>query len=184
LAAGLTIACGDPVSLPPVPPPTAPGQSGSPGHRDVSVQSFLAPLSVADAEYILRRTEIFAFGNMAPKRQVQAVTVLLEQPDAPERLRAIAARAGTAGKLYVLAAMLALDLDDWVSLEAELSSSQAEVNVRDSDVWEGPQAAADVVQFIRDRQLWKQMRSEKAAADRYYEKCFAGLPPPWTNAGC
>jgi hypothetical protein len=110
--------------------------------------------------------------------------VLLEQPDAPERLRALAARAGTAGKLYVLAAMLALDLDDRVVLEADLTGSRAEVELMDSDVWEGPHAAAEVVRFIRDRQLWQQMRSEKAAADRFFEKCFAGLRPPRTTPGC
>lgn len=100
LIAGLAGGCGEPVPPPTVPPPPRQQVAQPPGPGDFAYQPFHAPLSVNDAAQVLLRTQIFAFGNMPPKRQVQAFNLLLDQTDALARFRSIAVQGKTSGKLY------------------------------------------------------------------------------------
>jgi hypothetical protein len=127
-------------------------------------------LSVGDAEQILRRTKVFEFGGMPPKRQVQAFNLLLDQSDAQSRFERIAARGETAGKLYALSAFFALQTEKSAALAAALAENLEEVLVIDSDVVRGWQRPADVVILIRNRRLWERMRHDKRETAKYFDK--------------
>ena len=96
--------------------------------------TFSEPLSLQDAEAILMRTKVFAFGGMPPKRQVQAFNVVFAQSDAVERFRSFGTAASAAGRLYSLAGLLLLDPAGAMRLRSELSEDASTILVRDSDV--------------------------------------------------
>ncbi len=164
--------CGEPAPPSSVPPPPPYAGPRPPGVGDFARQSFRAPLSVDDAERILIRTSLFEFGNMPPKRQVQAFNLLLDQPDAVARFHSIAARGETAGKLYALCAFLALNSRESITLESSLSNDGTRLQVFDSDVVR-LMTAAEAVLLIRQRDVIGWMRREKEETTRYFVK--AGL---------
>jgi hypothetical protein len=162
-------ACGQPAPRPPGPPPQW-SVPEPPGHGDFARGSFRTPLSLEDAEQILLRTKVFEYGNMPPKRQVQAFNLLLDQPDAGRRFAAIGARGDTAGQLYALCGFLALKADAATMLASDLEARQGWTLVQDSDVILGSKTAAEVVAIIRMRRLWDEMRRAKEETAKYFEK--------------
>ena len=71
--------CGPPPA--PVPPPSPDRRElppPPPDFGDIARRPFPWPLPPGDAENILRQTGVFAFGGMAPKRQVQAFNVVVD----------------------------------------------------------------------------------------------------------
>jgi len=89
-------------------PPDLTGQTASklPGSDDFAHARFAYPLPLTDAEAVLRRTRVFAFGGMPPKRQVQAFNIVFEQADAASRFQSIGAAESPAGRLYAFAGLL------------------------------------------------------------------------------
>ncbi len=152
-------AVASPFASPPPPPPP-------PGAGDFANRQFPSPLSVADAEQILLRTRVFAFGS-STSRRVQAYNVVFDQPDARARFASIAAHAETAGKLYALCGLIALDDDAWTALATNLARAPDTLQVWDSDVG-GVETPATAVALISDHQLWAVLRQEKRATERYF----------------
>jgi len=79
LMGAITLGCRKDDGAPARPePPDLTGRvpSKPPGRDDYGRRSFDSPLSLQDAEAILRRTPVFEFGGMPPKRQVQAFNVV------------------------------------------------------------------------------------------------------------
>jgi len=87
-------------------------------------------MSLADAEKILTRTEIFHW-NHGPSTQVYAYTVILRQPDAHARILAIARDGQWAGQLYALCALRHLSAGEADDLASRLASSDEEILVYD-----------------------------------------------------
>jgi pimeloyl-ACP methyl ester carboxylesterase len=139
---------------PPAPAPPPP----PPGGDDIAYRSTPAELSVDDADEILTKTEIFDTGH-ARRRLVYAWNVIVDQPDAPARMRAIAARARPAGQLLALAALQTLDPAAAHELEQRLAGDRREIFVEPH----GPthRTVAELVGVIRDQQLaraWRRAR--------------------------
>ena len=124
LVGATTSACQQGVGPPaPPPPPDLTGRvlPKPPGSDDFAHRSFGHPLSLQDAEAVLRHTRVFEVGGMPPKRQVQAFNVVFEQADAVGRFRSIAEGESPAGTLYGFAALLLLDPTAAVPLRVSLS---------------------------------------------------------------
>jgi len=135
------------------------------GSDDYARRSFGSPLSLQDAEAILRQTQVFEFGGMPPKRQVQAFNVLFEQTDAVSRFQRLAEIASPAGKLYALAGLLLLDRPAASRLQRTLAEESLAILVIDSDViYEKPvRELADIVER-RDMGTWfRRVRDETNA---------------------
>jgi hypothetical protein len=104
LAAASACGAGDVVPTPPPAPDlTRRPAPKLPGSDDFAERTFTEPLSLQDAEAVLKRTRVFGFGGMPPKRQVQAFNVVFEQSDAVARFRSLGTAASAAGQLYSLA---------------------------------------------------------------------------------
>jgi hypothetical protein len=155
------------LSAPPLPPPPR-HITELPGAGDFARQSFRAPLSIEDAEQILLRTNVFAFGGMPPKRQVQAFNVLLDQPDAMTRFESVAERGGLAGKLYALCAFSTLNAAKAAAMALELSKDQAQISVVEHDEIRSSMTTADIVALIQQRHLWRAMRAENEETTKYF----------------
>jgi hypothetical protein len=144
-----------------VPPP--------PGSDDYAHHSFASPLSVPDAEAILRQTQVFAFGGMRPKRQVQAFNVLFEQPDAVSRFQHLAETASSAGKLYALAGLQLLDRPAAGRLQRTLAEESQKIVVFDSDiVWEKP--VSELAGLVERRDMATQFRRTSDEVNAHYAK--------------
>lgn len=127
LIAFTAAACVDPSSNLPVPPPfppipVPPGPPGDPppppGASDISNRRFALPLPLEDAERILLETGMFG-----GRPHIAAYNRILDEPDAAARVLALVARAGPAGQLYLLGALLALDHPYAAELERRLLQS-------------------------------------------------------------
>ena len=122
-----------------------------------------------NAEAILRHTQIFAFGGMPPKRQVQAFNVLFEQPDAVSRFQHLAGIASPAGKLYALAALRLLDRPAASRLERMLVEESKTIMVFDSDVvWEKP--VRELADMVERRDMGTQFRRTRDEVEAHYAK--------------
>ena len=159
---------------PPTPPPS-PGlavlaRPAPPPPSDGFAQStFSQPLSIQDAEAILRRrTPVFAFGTQPPRRQVQAFNVVFEQPDAAARFRVIAESGSAAGRLYALAGLLMLDRAAANRVTSALGADAQVVRVFDSDTaYEKP--VRDVAMMIEDQNMGESFRRVRDETNA----CFA-----------
>ena len=141
----------------PLPPPPPPGLSerpvpAPPGRGDYAFGRFPTPLPLSDAEAVLRRTRVFSFGGMPPKRQVQAFNVLVEQPDAAERFGAVADAASPVARLYAFAGLLLLAPTAADRLRVELLVDDTAVQVNSSDTW-GRQSVRQLAAMIEERQM-------------------------------
>lgn len=131
-----------------------------------TVVAFFASVSeLADAEAILHQTQVFAFGGMPPKRQVQAFNVVFEQPDAVSRLHRLAGAASAAGRLYALAGLLLLDRPAAVRLQGTLAADPQRIMVVDADVYyKKPISGLAATIERRDAGTWfRQVRDETMA---------------------
>lgn len=140
-----------------------------PGSDDYAHRSFAFPLSVQNAEAILRHTQVFAFGGMPPKRQVQAFNVLFEQPDAVSRFQHLAEIASPAGRLYALAGLQLLDRPAATRLERMLAEDSKRIVVFDSDVvWEKP--VRELADIVERRDMGTQFRRMRDEVEAHYAK--------------
>jgi hypothetical protein len=163
--------CTGAVDLPPVPPP-APAQREPAlpaGSSDFAHRSFASPLSVRDAQEILIRTEVFAFGSMNPKRQVHAFNVILDQPDAEGRFRFVAERARPAGRLYAYCARVLLGIDERQMRVPDPRGGEIPLSVYAHDEIYS-YTPAELLTVIRQRRLCDQMRRDREEVLEYFEK--------------
>jgi hypothetical protein len=151
-------------------PPEPPDLTGrvppkAPGSDDYARRSFGFPLALQDAEAILRQTQVFEFGGMPPKRQIQAFNVVLEQPDAVSRFQLLAEAASSAGKLYALAGLLLLDQPAAGRLQRTLAEESQAILVFDRDVaYEKPVSELAGMVERHDMGTWfRRMRDETNA---------------------
>ena len=166
LAAG----CGSSVdvSLPPLPSPTpSPSVPPPPGASDFANRDFAWPLSLADAEQILVRTEVMGFNW--PNRQTQAYNTILDQRDAVARFRSIAGRARWAGRLYALCGLRARDPAAARELAATLAPVADRLWVYDSDQVE-ERSVGEVVVLIETRRVWVDLRGRKKEVNDYFRR--------------
>jgi hypothetical protein len=168
--------CGSPAEVPdapqsplarPAPPSVPPEPPKSRGAGDIAGDPYPTPLPLVDAERILLNTNTFSYRNLA--RQIQAYNVLLDQPDAFNRVRAIAARARRAGQLYALCALWDLNPDAARAFAAELTTIQDPVLVFANDVVSDI-PVAKMVALIEAEKLWVEFRKEKAAIDHWLKR--------------
>jgi hypothetical protein len=172
LAGAVTSACQEGVGPPAPPPPpdlTRRVFPRPPGSDDFARRSFGHPLSLEDAEAVLRRTRVFEVGGMPPKRQVQAFNVIFEQADAIGRFRSIAEGESPAGKLYGFAALLLLDPAGAEPLRASLSADERRILVIDSDnSYEKP--VQDLAKMIEQRDMGRWFRRVRDETNEYFAK--------------
>lgn len=172
LLGSLTFACRGSESLPPrrLPPDlNRRVLPKPPGGEDFAHRGFGYPLSVEDAEAILRQTEVFEFGGMPPKRQVQAFNVVFEQPDAIPRFQSIADEAGVAGRLYALAGLLVLDAKAADRVSASLSRGVRRILVIDSDTsYEKP--VPELAAMVEQREMGMWFRRVRDETSDYFGK--------------
>lgn len=168
VVAVIAVGCGETAGAPE--PPAAPDLAGRvapqlPGSNDYARRSFASPLSVEDAEAILRQTQVFEFGGMPPKRQVQAFNVVFEQRDAASRFQRLGEAALPAGKLYALAGLLLLDQAAAARLQHSLAEDSQTILVFDSDVgYETPVRDLALMVGVRDMGEWfRRVRDETNA---------------------
>ena len=169
-----TSACQESVGLPAPPPPDLTGRvlPKPPGSDDFAHRSFGHPLSVQDAEAVLRHTRVFEVGGMPPKRQVQAFNVVFEQADAVGRFRSIAEGESSAGKLYGFAALLLLDSAAAEPLRVSLSVDERRILVIESDMsYERP--VRDLAKMVEQRDMGRWFRRVRDETHEYFE---AGPP--------
>ena len=170
LVAGIAVGCGEIDGTPE--PPEAPDLTGRPklpDADDYARRSFASPLSLRDAEAILRHTRLFEFGGMPPKRQVQAFNVVFDQPDAVSRFRGLGDGASSAGKLYALAALLLLDRMAADRLRGTLAEESNTILVLDSDVmYEKP--VAELAAMIERGNLGASFRRVRDETNAHYSK--------------
>jgi hypothetical protein len=167
----LTLGCAPPAEESPPPPPSSDRDalhtSRAPGSDDFSRGRFASPLSLSDANQILMRTEIFEYGEMPPKRQVQAFNVVFARPDAVSRFEQIAQTAKFAGRLYALAGLLLLDRAKGEHLFLSFSRTSLSITVFDSDMV-SRLSVGHVAAVIRDRNLGLLMRESQASTEAYF----------------
>jgi hypothetical protein len=157
----LAVGCSGRAEDVPIPPPAFPSPTAPPpppGASDIVSEHFPSPLSIADAERILLKTEIFHYSDPGPA--VRAYNVVLDQPDARARFESIGAKARWAGQLYALCALFVLNPSGVPLVQQRLSSIQDEILVYQSDV-SSRRSVADVVRLIRDDKLWVAFRRLK-----------------------
>ncbi len=147
-----------PSSEPPPPPP-------SPGQGDYSTRTFHRPLSAIDAEQILMRTEIFAYGGMNNFPHPEAFDVLMHRPDALEIARRLATGARPAGRLFALCMLKQLEARpnaranrpesyEIEKLAIELAESPGRVEHLESDVF-AMLTMPELVVKILNRGIWR-----------------------------
>ena len=158
-------------SEPPAPPgPPPPGSlAEAPWAKDFAHQSFVSPLSLADARQILIRTDIFEFGMMPPKRQVQAFNAVLDQSDALLQFETVVRRGNLAGKLYAMCGFLLLEAQHGTSLRSALGREQSRVLVIEHDVIRGSMTVADIVSLVQRDQLCGAMRAAREETVKYFQ---------------
>jgi hypothetical protein len=172
LIGAINLGCRQTDNSPALPaPPTPPRRDipRPPASDDYAHRSFATPLSLHDAEAILRQTQVFAFGGMPPKRQVQAFNVLFEQRDAVWRFQRLAESASPAGKLYALAGLLLLDRPAAAAVQQTLARESQVIVVFDSDMVlrKRVNELADVV--VR-RQMGRAFRRVRDETNAHYAK--------------
>ena len=147
-----------------VEPADLPSPSLGPGERppslkelDIASQKFASPLSVADAEMILLRTDVFEVVPSA--NQIAAYNLLLDQSDPLSRFRSIATKARRAGQLYALCALWALAPDEARDLEEQLVSVEGSVVGH-----AGSFPIAYLVERVRTDKLWIAFRTNRSSA--------------------
>ena len=169
--------CAQEPALPPVPgaPPVGRPVPPPPGFNDFATGNFDRPLSASDAEAILSRTEIFAYGGMNRFPHPEAFSVLLRQPDALEIARRLARDARPTGRLFALCMLKALEervkglhqnrpeQHEIEALAVELSEAEGRIEVMESDVWNNPSMGAMVVRIL-NRRLWTHFDDESSRA--------------------
>jgi len=158
---------------PPAPPPkpdlTGRVLSKPPGSDDFAHRSFGHPLSLQDAEAVLRHTRVFEVGGMPPKRQVQAFNVVFEQADAVGRFRSIAEGESPAGTLYGFAALLLLDPTAAEPLRVSLSVDERRILVIESDTsYEKP--VRDLAKMVEQRDMGRWFRRVRDETNEYFAK--------------
>lgn len=172
LIGAITLGCreNDSPPAPPAPPDLARRVTPEPpGRDDYAFLRFASPLSLRDAEAILRQTRIFAFGGMPPKRQVQAFNVLFEQPDAVSRFQRLAEVASPAGKLYAFAGLLLLDRPAAGRLQRTLAEDSQAILVFDSDtVYKKP--VGELAGIVERRDLATWFRRGRDETNAHYAK--------------
>jgi hypothetical protein len=139
------------------------------GSDDYAQRSFGYPLSLQDAEAILRQTQVFAFGGMPPKRQVQAFNVLFEQPDAVSRFHRLAESASSAGKLYALAGLRLLDRPAAGRLQRTLAGESQAIVVFDSDVVHR-KPVRELAGLVARRNMGRRFRQLRDETNTHYAK--------------
>src|SRR5947207_13123864 len=148
---------------PPAPPPkpdlTGRVLSKQRGSDDFAHRSFGHPLSLQDAEAVLRHTRVFEVGGMPPKRQVQAFNVVFEQADAVGRFRSIAEGESPSGKLYGFAALLLLDPTAAEPLRVSLSVDERRILVIESDTSD-EKPVRDLAKMVEQRDMGRWFRCE------------------------
>ena len=153
------------------PPPDLTGRvlPKPPGSDDFAQRSFGHPLSLQDAEAVLRHTRVFEIGGMPPKRQVQAFNVVFEQADAVGRFRSIAEGESPAGKLYGFAALPLLDPTAAEPLRVSLSVDERGILVIESDTsYEKPMQ--DLAKMVEQRDMDRWFRRVRDERDEYFAK--------------
>ena len=161
-------------SVAPPAPPAAPDLAQRatpkpPGSDDFAHRSFGKPLTLQDAEAVLRQTRVFEFGGMPPKRQVQAFNTVFEQADAVSRFHSIAEGESAAGQLYALAALLLLDPAAAEPLKASLSVDSRKILVIDSDTsYEKP--VRDLATMVERQEMGRWFRRIRDETTEYFAK--------------
>lgn len=160
--------CGSRVAPPPPvlpPPPPAPQ---FPGQGDISQRPFGWPLRLADAEEILLKTEVFAYGGWMQMRQVQAFNVLYEQPDATLRFRRLARQGRPAGKLYAFCALAELSPNEGVTLFQQLETmAERTVTIEENAIsWK---RVSEVAGIATASKLGTQFRRLRDKVDSYFK---------------
>lgn len=148
-------------SAPDVAPPAPAQPPPPPGGDDIAYRSAPAVLTIDDAEEILRKTGIFDTGH-GTRRLVYAWNVIVDQPDAAARMRAIAGEARPAGQLLALAALQTLDPVAAQELEQRLIADRRELLVDSHQQTRRP--IPELVGVIRDQQLartWRRARYDQ-----------------------
>ena len=163
----IATSCSEPPA-PPGPPPPGRGLE-APWAHDFAHQSFASPLSVVDAQEILIRTDIFEFGTMPPKRQVQALNALLDQSDALLQFETVLRRGNLAGRLYAMCGFLLLKAQRGTSLRSALDTEHARILVIEHDVIRGSMTVADIVGLVQQEQSCGAMRADGAEAVKYFQ---------------
>jgi hypothetical protein len=172
LIGAITLGCRQTDNSPPLPAPpdlTRRDIPKPPGMDDYAHRRFATPLSLQDAEAILRQTQIFAFGDMPPKRQVQAFNVLLEQRDAVSRFQRLAESASPAGKLYALAGLLLLDRPAAAKVQQTLARESQVILVFDSDV-ALRKPVSELAAMVVRRKMGTAFRRVRDETNAYYAK--------------
>jgi hypothetical protein len=172
LMGAITLGCreNDSAPAPPEPPDlTRRVPSKPPGSDDYARRSFDPPLSLQDAEAILRQTQVFEFGGMPPKRQVQAFNVVFEQPDAVSRFQLLAESASSAGKLYALAGLLLLDHSAAGRLQRTLGEESEAILVFDSDVV-SEKPVSELAGLVERRDMGTWFRGVRDETNAHYAK--------------
>lgn len=157
--------CTLPSSLPD--PPPAVVESVPPGADDFALGKFGYPLSVTDAQMILTRTQVFAFGNWW--RQVQAFNVLFDHPGAATRFEALARVGAPAGKLYAFCALSLANPTAADALASQLSSDTSEIVFISSDV-AFRKSSRDALIHIKAHDVCAEMRAERDRINDHYSK--------------
>jgi hypothetical protein len=152
-----------------------------PGADDFASGVFAFPLTPVDAEQILVRTRIFAFGEMPPKRQVQAFNVLMDLPDAVVRFRRILPQAKPAGELYAFAALTTLAPSEAEPLARTLSARQDQLLVYNSDVVQNS-SVRDMMTLILTRHVVEEWRARRESTNEYFRE-VASRPTPAASGG-
>ena len=155
-----------------LPPPPAPPDGRRPlavppGAGDYAFGRFPTPLPLPDAQAILRQTEVFSFGGMPPKRQVQAFNVVMEQPDATARFQALANGASPVGRLYALAGLLMLDPTAADHLKRQLLADGRDVQVNASDTWD-LQSVRQLAEMVEAREMGVAFTQARDETNEWY----------------
>jgi len=171
VASASMLGCGAPTSdsLPEVPPPAPVRPPPPPGTGDISRGRFEWPLSAASAEAILLKTELFEYGGMPYKRQVQAFNVIFDQPDALPRFRHLALNAEPAGRLYAFCALSELNFAEAVALRDQLAAMDEKIVTFDHD-WVRNLPVREVVDLIVVRHLLHDFRQARDEVNEYFRR--------------
>ena len=106
---------------------------------------------------------------MPPKRQVQALNVLLDQSDALLQFETVVRRGNLAGKLYAMCGFLLLEAQRGTGLRSALGREQGRILVIEHDMIRGSLTGADIVALVQREQLCGAMRAGKEETVRYFQ---------------